>query len=446
MREHDVRRLMTKISSIQASESATKAVPLAAAIAALWVGLSPVSGHAQSPMSADRGGFAGPAGDSARAVSANPAAMGVIDGMSLDLDHTLKLRSQTAEIDGDEASMFAVQSDPRVAAASDLGTEWLHAGLVGSVPRRYGSDWPTDGSQRFDSIFHRTRGIDLKGALSASPLDWLHVGGSVSFIQAEYRSYRAADMGPIVAQQEGVDPSSVPRQHPGNEGREFLDFSGRTFGWSAGVSLTPGDLRIGAAYHAPVSLDIEGSYELYVPRNDYYQERYGGDINRDATLETRWPDRIEAGAAYQIGDGHEVFANATWRRWSTVDAIDIDVEDGDSDYEFDRREELDLNDTVTARLGGRYRLTPRLAVDATVGFATSPIPDEQLTAEVLDLAEARAAVGARWRMADGVTLRAGYQHVHSFSRTTDPSADAAGTAGTYGQELGLVETSVSFDL
>lgn len=440
-----MRRKRPNVPFTTPSSALPKAPALVAAVAALWVGLSPASSHAQSPTSTDRGGFAGPAGDSARAIGANPAAMGVIDGMSLDLDHTLKLRSQSAEIDGDEASMFAVQSDPRVAAASDLGTEWLHAGLVGSVPRRYGSDWPTDGPQRYDSIFHRTRGINLKGALAVSPIDWLHVGGSANFVQAEYRSYRAADMGPIVADQEGVDRSSVPRQHPGNEGREFLDFNGRTFGWSAGVSATPGDLRVGAAYHAPVSLDMEGSYELYIPRNEYYRDRYGGDLNRDANLETRWPDRIEAGAAYQLGDGHEVFAHATWTRWSTVDAIDIDVDDS-GEYDFDRRETLDLNDTVTARVGGRYRLTDRLALDATLGAATSPMPDEQLTAEVLDLTEAHAGLGARWRMASGITLRAGYQHVHAFARTTDPPADAPGTAGTYGQTMGLVETSVSFDL
>ncbi len=417
-------------------------------IAALLVVLlaAPPDANAQSRTSTDRGGFAGPVDDSPRAIDSNPAAMGLIDGHALDLDHTLKLRSQGFDSDDGEASMFAVQSDPRIAAASDLGTDWLHAGLVGSVPRRYGSDWPTDGPQRFDSIFHRTRAITIEPAVALSPVDWLHFGGSVGLVQGEYRSYRAADVGRMTAEQEGADPSTVAARDPSNEGREFLDFNGRTFGWSAGLAVTPGDFRLGAAYHGPVSIDFEGSYELYVPRNDYYQSRYGGDVNRDATLRTRWPGRLEVGAAHRLGGGHEVFAHATWTHWSTVDALEIDVDDGDGEHEFDRREKLDLNDAFSARLGGVYRLSNRLALDATLGAATAAIPSEHLTAEVLDTTRANAALGARWRMADGVTLRAGYQHVHFFSTSTDPGDDETGTAGTYRQTLGLVETSLSFRL
>ena len=401
---------------------------------------------AQSPRSNDRGGFAGPVGDNARVVGSNPSAMGTVDGISLDLHHTLQLRSQTVETGGESADMFALQSDPSVAFASDLGTRLFHAGFIGSVPRRYGSSWPTDGPQRYDSIFHRVRDIEFTGAVSFSPLDWLHVGASASFIQAEYRSYRAVDMGPIVARQEGVDPQSVPRQMPGNEGREFLDFNGRTFGWSAGVTFTPGKFRIGAAYHGAVPLDLEGSYELYVPRNDYYRERYRGDINRDARLETRWPGRLTAGVAWKFGPDGEIFANAGWTRWSSVDELVVDVAEEGSGRSFDRRESLDLHDAFSLRLGGLLQPWNWLAFDATLGVETSAVPASALTARVVDLPQTSAAVGARWRIVDGITLRTGYQHVLYIGRATDPESDQPGTAGEYGHNLGLVETSLMFEL
>lgn len=414
--------------------------------AAIWIFAAPAASSAQTPDSLDRGGFAGPVSTSARVVGTNPSAMGMIDGISADFSHTLRLRSQTIETDADRADTFLLQSDPSIAFASDLGTERFRVGFIGALPRRYGSAWPSDGPQRFDSIFHRIRDIHLTAAGAFSPLEWLHVGGSIRFVQAEFRSYSAADMGPIVARQEGVDPASVPAGEPGNEGREFLDFNGRTLGWTAGVTLTPGKFRIGAAYHGPVPLELEGSYELYVPNNEYYRDRYGGDINRDATLETRWPGRLEAGFGYNYGPETEVFAGATWTRWSTVDEIAIDVADSENAHNFDRRESLDLRDTVEIRLGGTTRLVSWLAIDATLGGGSSSIPADALTARVVDMPKAFASVGARWQLTDGIAFRTGYQHVHYFGRTTDPGPDQPGTAGTYRQTLGLVETSLSIDL
>lgn len=419
--------------------------PVAVAAVVVGLGLFAVSTQAlaQSPRSFPSGGFAGPVDDSARVVGTNPSAMGMIDGTSIDLHHTLQLRSQTFEADDRSADMFLMQSDPLVAFASDLGSEYFHAGFIGGVPRRYGSSWPSDGPQRYDSIFHRVRDIELTAAGSLSPADWFHFGASVSFIQAEYRSYSAVDMGPIVARQEEVDPDTVPRRHPGNEGRQFLDFSGRTVGWTAGVTLTPGDFRIGAAYHGSVPLRLDGSYELYIPRNDYYEGRYGGDINREATLETRWPGRLTAGVGWNFGSRTELFAHAGWTRWSAVDDIVVDVEKGDSSRSFDRREKLDLHDSFDLRIGGITRLMPWLAIDATIGAESSAIPTRALTAKVLETPKAFAAAGARMAIAENVSLRAGYQHVHYFRTSSDPGADQPGTPGEYAQTLGLLETSLS---
>lgn len=407
---------------------------------------APSSGDAQTSDSPDRGGFAGPVSESARALGTNPATMGGIEGIELHLDHALHLRSQSFESDGDRAESLVLQSNPGVAFVSDLGTERFRVGFRSALPRRYGSSWPTDGPQRYSSIFHRVRDIHLTAAGSYSPLDGLHLGGSVRLIQAGYRSYRAVDVAPIVARQEGVDPETVPRREPGNEGREFLDFNGRTAGWSAGATFTPGKFRIGAAFHSPVALDLEGSYELSIPQNDYYRDRYGGDINRDATLETRWPARVDVGLAYQIREDLEVFGHVGWAHWSSVDEIAVDAEEPDGARSFDRREALDLRDGFDVRLGGVFGLGEGLAVDGTVGFDSSNLSSGALTPRVVDLPKVVAGLGVRWAFAEGVGLRAGYQHVQHLSRTTEPGDDERGAAGSYAQTVGMAETSVEIRL
>lgn len=406
----------------------------------------PPAAHAQTADSLEMSGSAGPVSESARAVEANPSSMGTVEGIELNLDHSLHLRSQTFETGGDDAESFVLQSNPGVSFVSDLGTDRFRVGFNGALPRRYGSDWPSDGPQRFDSIFHRVRDIHLTAAGSFSPVDWLHLGGSLRLIQAEYRSYRAADLAPVVARQEGADRDSVPRRDPGNEGREFLGFNGRTLGWSAGATVTPGPFRVGAAFHSPVALELDGTYELYIPRNEYYRDRYGGDINRDATLRTRWPARIDVGLAYEFGGESEVFGHVGWANWSSVDDIEVDVEEPEGARSFDRREALELRDSFEVRLGGVFGVGDGLAVDGTIGFDTSPIPSGALTARVLDTPKVLAGAGVRWPLADGVDLRGGYQHLYHLPQSTDPADGESGTAGDYSQNVGMVESSISVRL
>lgn len=422
------------------------ATPLVAGLLGLCLIAVPTIGSAQTTKTVEQGGSAGPVSETARVVGTNPSGMGTIDGIDLDLDHSLHLRSQSFEADDDRAESLVLQSNPSVAFVSDLGTDLVRVGFYGALPRRYGSAWPTDGPQRHDSIFHRVRDIHLTAAAAVSPLDWLHLGGSVRAVQAEYRSYRAADLAPIVAKQEGVDPETVPRRDPGNEGREYLDFNGRTLGWTAGATVTPGRLRIGAAFHAPVDLELQGSYKMYLPRNEYYADRYGGDVNRDATLETRWPARVDAGLAYEIRENVEVFGNVGWEAWSSVDAVAVDVEQPEDSDDFDRRERLELRDSFEVRAGGLFELENGLGVDATLGAETSPLPPGELTARVLDMPKVLAGLGVRWPVAEGVGLRTGYQHLHYFSKTTDPSDGESGTPGRYTHTVGMVETSVSIRL
>lgn len=404
----------------------------------------PTPATAQSPGSVDQGDHAGAVDTSPRVVDSNPAGLAMVDGVAMRLDHTLQLRSQSFESGGERADMFRYQSDPSVAFASDLATERFRVGFVGSLPRRYGSAWPSDGPQRYDSIFHRVRDFHFTAAGAFSPVDWLHVGASASFVQAEYRSYRAADMARFVAREEGLDPDEMPQKEAGNEGREFLDFSGRTFGWSAGVTATPGNFRVGASYHGPIPLEMEGKYELYVPQNEFYRDRYGGDVGRDATLETRWPGRIEAGVAYELDADAELFARVDWAHWSTVDERVLEVDESDSNRDFGRRVALDLNDTVDVRVGGEYALRPWLKLDASLGAGTASTPSGELTARVVELPKAQASVGARLRLASGAYLRTGYQHVQYLPTRAEPTDRQGGTAGTYRQTLGLVESSLSF--
>ncbi len=443
------------------------------AIVVLVWGSSAWAGGTQAQELAGRGG---PVTNSARGLFANPAAIGPIDGISTDFDLQLEWRNQSHERDTtsvrseggetfESVGSSTIRAFPSFAYASDLGLDWFQLGFGASVPSRYATDWPTDGAQRYHSIFLQFRGIALTPSVAVSPLDWLHVGASFSYTLVEYRSYRATDLGPVVARQEGADPESVPAEASGNEGREHLEFSAGVPRWAAGVTLTPGDVRIGAAYHSGASLELDGTYQLFVPRNDYYQRRFGGNVERDATLSTRRPGSVRLGVAWSPDETWEVYGHGEWTRWSTVDRIELDLESSSGGgfggggstgganggasndsarSNLGRRRELDWQDAFNVRLGGRYRLDGTWTLDGEVGFETSALPESQLNPRLLDAAKVVAAAGVRWRASETTSFRIGYQHVQHLARTVQQTDIDPPASGTYRQWIGIAETGFSY--
>lgn len=414
---------------------------LGTAALTLLVLLLPQSALAGGLQAPDRSGDAGPVERSSRVVSSNPAAMGFIDGFAVGISNALTLRTQRFEPEGDgeAARSTTLQTYPYVSHVNDAGTDWLHAGFTAELPWRYGADWPTDGPQRFDSIFRNVKAVHLTPAIAFTPVDWLHIGASASLVQTEFSAYRAIDFGPIVARQEGADPGSVPQQDPGNEGREFMEFSGNTGRWSVGVALEPGPWRIGASYHSPINLELGGTYELLIPRNEFYSDRYGGDISNSATFDTRWPSRAEFGLARSFDDS-DFYAQLEWTHWSQIDDVQVIVEDASSPYDWDRTLPFDRNDTFEIRLGGQTPLSKTVSLDAEVGMETSAIPADQLSARENDAPKVVVGAGLRWAISEMFTLRTGYQNLFFLPRSVDGEA-----AGTYRQNLGLLETSISFN-
>lgn len=421
----------------------------AALVALMW----PASALAGGFQSTDVAGRGGPTAASARGLTANPGTMGLVEGTSTDFDLQLALRPQSFARDGedaegqpyDTASSFTARAYPEFAHVSSLGVDWFRLGFALELPFRYSSDWPTDGAQRYHSIFEDVTAISLSPAVGFRPTEWLSVGASVSYQLVDYRSYRAFDFGPLVAREEGVDPQTVPSEDPGNEGRESMEFIGEAFGWSAGAVFTPGDLRIGVAYHSPVNLELDGTYELFIPKNQYYQRRYVQDVSRSAQLNSRLPSEVRAGVSWAFSDKHRLWADVAWTHWSIVDemAVEFDQEQ-QGGPDVDPTREMDWNDTFEVRGGGRFPLADTLDMNAEAGFETSAIPNEQLTARVIGGSKVMGSVGLDWQLGELLTLHAGYQHVFHFPRSVEDSEATPPADGDYMHNVALVNTGLSY--
>lgn len=422
-------------------------------MAAIGVALVyPAEGRAGGTRATNFASGAGTVSDDAGGIALNPGSMGLVEGTGSTLDLQLSFRHQTYDRAGTDpdgnpyakADSLTTRAYPMFNHVSSLGTDWFRLGFSVRLPFQYSTDWPTDGAQRYGNIFHDVTAINLTPAIGFRPLDWLSVGASFSYVLADYRSYRAYDFGKRVAREEGVDPETVPDQRPGNEGREYMSFTGEAFGWSVGLALSPGDVRIGAAYHSPIDVELSGQYELYPPNNAYYDRRYNGTISRSAELRTRWPSELRAGVAWEIDETSEVWLDAAWTHWSQVDKRVVDVDESQGDTSFDTRETYDWNDTIEARIGGRFGFADDWRIHGEVGFETSAYPPEELSPRAIDAPKVMAGAGVGWDISELLTLQLGYQHVYYVPR--DVASGEAGRAapGRYTQNRSLIETGLKY--
>jgi long-chain fatty acid transport protein len=422
-----------------------------ATILGLTVGY-PADGHAGGVRATDHANSAGTVADDAGGVGLNPGAMGLVEGTGSTLDLQLSLRHQTYHrrgrnsqgADYEKADSLTVRAYPTFNHVSDLGTDWFRLGFSVRVPFQYSSDWPTDGAQRYENIFHDVTAINLTPAIGFRPVEWLSFGASFSYVLADYRSYRAYDFGNRVAREEGVDPDTVPDEDPGNEGRQYMNFTGEAFGWSAGLALSPGDVRVGLAYHSPIDLELSGDYELYPPNNTYYDRRYGGTISRSAELRTRWPSEVRAGVAWEVSKTGEIWLDAAWTHWSMVDERVVDVEETQGETSYDTRETYDWNDTLEVRLGGYFGVAEDWRVHGEVGFESTAIPPGQLSPRVVDAPKIMAGAGVGWDISELLTLQLGYQHVYYIPREVPPRDAGSTPPGQYTQHRALIETGLSY--
>lgn len=415
--------------------------------------------------SASAGGFliskiggdsAGPTSDSPSALFWNPAALGMIDGTELFIDNNLFIRSATFTRDTtgivpegqlfETAELLAVNTQPMLAIASPLGMRKFSFGLGLYAPFGASSTWDDPGgAQRFQSIFGGISSLYLTPAAVYSPSKTLHLGLSLSVVRTSLTSYRAFDFGPLVGDFTG---SEVPAEQAGNEGRALLDFSGNAFSYAFGVVSELDHWTLGLSYTSEVSIHMEGSLKIFAPRNDFFQNLLGGDLDEPATLKTTWPRALRMGAAWHISPETTLSFSAEWVQWSLYDKVTIDVKNNNVAGlgNFDQEQITAYNNTLNIRLGARHRLDPKWLIFGGVGGENGAVPERHLDPSLFDTTKVGASLGFAYDMSEVITLSAGYNHLIYLPTIVSDTQVEPPPTGVHNQQVGIFNTNLTYRL
>jgi long-chain fatty acid transport protein len=188
-----------------------------------------------------------------------------------------------------------------------------------------------------------------------------------------------------------------------------LNGAGWSWGWTAGVTLTPlPKTQIGIGYRSALDQKINGSWDVPAAVAPATQP---GSVHLTIPL----PDTVTVGLRQGIGDRFTLLAGVEWSNWSRIGTIPVLQGNGNPvtlsgnalTFPFQ------YSDGWFYSLGGEYILNPAWTVRAGIAYEKSPVTDGVRTTRIPDDDRMWYSVGASYKPASmrGFTFDAGYSFI-----------------------------------
>ena len=162
----------------------------------------------------------------------------------------------------------------------------------------------------------------------------------------------------------------------------YTQGDGFDVGASFGALWTPGSWRFGIKYSLPVSVDVDGDTNFATN---------AGLGKRDFKTEINVPQRLTAGAAYDINDIWSMAFDTIYTDYGKNDVLVIN-------YAAlpDKSLPLKWGDIWSFRLGNSLKMTDKLTWEQGVGYVLSGAPDNYMMPSVPDAAGISVTTGVKY--------------------------------------------------
>lgn len=470
-------------------------VLLAAGCAVVVPGTALASGFLTDQFGSDHGSAAQ---GNAYAVYFNPAAMAGASSTDITVDGVFAARSVTFNRNGPlspnikagktgsdannptytssntgQATLFNVLGAPFMGSVLDFGGSKFRLGIATYIPfggqvswdkRQEFATYPQapgahDGPQRWASISAQTSSIygTVAGAYRIEPLH-LGIGASVSVIRTGVTDVRARNIDgsdDVIAANGGLA-----------EGRAYLDVSGIQVGAGGGLYWEPSSkLHFGASYTSSPNfgtMRLKGNF-----RELQGQPAAAGqnpEFNKSVDMLQAYPDVVRVGGTWRIVPEAELRLDVTWQRWSqfknqcivqsgtSCDSVNPGVLNPSATGNVILNLPRNWQDTVRARLGGAYWVSPQTEVFGSFAFESSPVAEKDQDPLLFDSTRLYGTLGVRYAFTPHLFGALAYTYVYFLPVTVTDSAyggyqqpsKSPNENGSYSQELYVFDAALSY--
>ncbi len=185
-----------------------------------------------------------------------------------------------------------------------------------------------------------------------------------------------------------------------------LNGSGWGFGWTAGITVTPGpNTTIGVGWRSAVDQKIDGSLNVGAP----IPFSTPGAVNTTLDL----PDIVNVGVRHRFDDRWTVMATAEWTNWSRIGTSIVSQAVGGPALVGGTPVALpfQFRDGWFYSAGAEYVWDAKTTLRGGVAYEVSPITDRVRMPLLPDNDRVWLSVGASYKMLPNFIMDVGYSHI-----------------------------------
>jgi long-chain fatty acid transport protein len=262
--------------------------------------------------------------------------------------------------------------------------ERMHFGVGLNVPFGLTTDYDDNWVGRFQGIKSELMTVNINPSISYMLSDTVSIGAGINYQRADVELTNASVTG-------------------AGEGRTKLEADDDAWGWNVGVLFQAGPAtKVGVAYRSVMDYSLEGDATTIA----------AGAIQPAGTFAAKadatFPDMVSLSLAHALSDRLELLADATFTRWSELEAVRVIDGTGTTRDVLD----FDFNDTWRYSVGANYKWNDQWTLKAGVAYDQTPVKNAQTrTVRLPDNDRTWVALGAQAKVGQAGRVDVGYAHL-----------------------------------
>ncbi len=221
-------------------------------------------------------------------------------------------------------------------------------------------------------------------------------------------------------------------------GEVELKGTGHGFGFNAGVFVRFDEkATVGLNYRSKVKMKLKDGDASFsdIPASLAFQFPASTTFNSSLNL----PSTLSLGIAYNFTEKLNIAFDLNLTGWAVYDSLNFEFPDYES---LDSRSERNYKNAVAARLGARYKVTPKLDVRAGIAFDQSPVRDGYLSPELPDANKSVLSFGAGYRITEKFSADLAFMF-ENLSERSDTNKET-GFSGKYKTNVTIVGLGLNY--
>ena len=304
------------------------------------------------------------------------------------------------------------------------GADKWAVGLSFNVPFGLGTEWPADWPGRYLALETDVRCYTITGEGAYKLLDNLSISAGVVY-----------SWGTVT-----ITEKNPQTPFPGDA---FITLNGKdnsAFGYNFGVLYKPIEkLSLGASFHSQVKYNFTGTATTVGDAHLVaLNELPAGAITANLTT----PFNLTFGAAYDVMPELKLSLDFQYVGWKSYDTLAIEFAN------VPRVASPRLYDnSYIVRLGGEYKLTNTLSIEAGIYYDNNPVKPQYLNPSLPDANRLCPSIGLNYQVTPHLTAAASYLFIRSTELTVTNSLEGNPPFnGTYNSYANIGSISLSYSL